>query len=829
VTCACAPPQTSICPCDDDGRCPRTVANPGGLDAIAYRVGDFVSFRHALVRHAPGEVALAGWQPTTQTDLGLQVVDWWAYVADVLTFYSERIANEAYLGTATLPESVRRLVAALGYRPRPGIGAKATLAALATGPRPLALPAGFAIASKPAPGIDPQTFELGAPVTFASPSSVEGAAPENPGSVPGDDAPPAGAPAGAAVPAPHTALLVRGGVLVKGKPAVAVGDRLLLIGPKWPSNTEPPVLVTVTGTVVERDPHRRSNTRVLLSGAESLAGAKAAGYRLLRATHTNHLTTLPEGAPALESAGLVLDGTARHLRVGDPLLVMLPNPGTGTAPGKRFSVVRLIGYDEVIWYANAPTASAPQTPPDKNAIALLLARLSVEVEYASQWLSPKFDAKTAVSVCSGWVAVGKLLDTPVRRASTLPSKVVLARPPAAPAGQATPALVEDARGRGTRVAATPTAGGSEVALAPAAGTEAAPLEPPLRLLWDLLDVTRGKTVRDEPLVTPVATLPGEDFKLSRSPVTYLADAASRSGEGYSSTVEVVVDGVRWTEVQRFFGRGPKERIFVTREDDEGATHVLFGDGANGARLPATARASASYRVGSGATVPPVGTLTQILDPAPNLAAVRNPVLAYGGADPDAPEQVRELAPRSVLTFGRAVSGADYAAVAAQAPGVTRAAAEWAWDPGQQRSMVRVHVGDDAGAVAAARVALRQQSDPNRPVAVVPAQKCRTELLVTLVVDPAYLVADVIAAARAALMGELFTPAALGLGETLYRSRIEATCDLPGVMAVHKMRMFWISPGDWHDSTGPRFSPGPGGWFDLQPENLILTAQAAADG
>jgi Baseplate J-like protein len=814
VSCACGADDGRVCRCDDP--CPPPIFNPSGQTQIAYRAGDFASFRHALVRHAPGEVALAGWRPTADTDLALQVVDWWAYVADILAFYSERIANETYLGTASMPESVRRLIAVLGYRPRPGIGALAALPVLASGPGRLTLPAGFAIASKPVPGVDPQTFELQQAVTFAAPTSVSGPEPENPGTVPGAAGPPAEAPSGTAEAPAHDALIVRGGVLVKGKASgIAVGDRLLLIKRPWNAISDTVRVVTVTGLVLERDAHRRSNTRVLLSGTSGLSGAKAADFRLQRSTRTGHLATMPAGAEVVTATKLVLDGTARHLKAGDPLLV---------EAGGTFDVVRLSAYEEVVWYANA-NASTPTTSPGDSGIPLLVARLAIASSGFHSYV-PK-----EVAVRSGWTDVGMLLDTPVRMLSGLPSKVTLARPPAATAGKALPAVIEDTRGRGIAATATPTSGGSQVALTPAANAETTDLQPPLRVLWDLITVSRGASVRDEQLGVGDATLPGQDFTLNRSPVTYLADAGSHSGDGYSSTVEVLVDDVRWTEVPRFFGRGPSERIFVTREDDEGKTHVLTGDGINGARLPTGARVIANYRFGSGATVPPVGTLTQVLKPAPNLAAVRNPVRAYGGADADPPEKLREFAPRSVLTFGRAISGTDYAAVAAQAPGVTRAAAEWAWDPGEQRALVRVHVGDDAGAVTAARTALREQADPNRPVVVLPAVGCPTILAVDLLLDPDRVVSERVEAARDALLNGLFTPQGLGLGEVVYRSRIEAAVDLPGVRAVFGVRMIWYRPDEdvYHDSTGPRFDPGSGGWFDLSGMCLLLTAETASDG
>ena len=105
--------STSICPCDQFTH-PQVISNPPGRTSIAYRVGDYIAFREALLRSRPGEVELLNWRPGAQGDLAVQMVEWWAYLADILTFYNERIANEDYLRTAVLPESVQRLIRTLG-------------------------------------------------------------------------------------------------------------------------------------------------------------------------------------------------------------------------------------------------------------------------------------------------------------------------------------------------------------------------------------------------------------------------------------------------------------------------------------------------------------------------------------------------------------------------------------------------------------------------------------------------------------------------------------------------------------------------------------------
>src|SRR6476646_6697319 len=113
---------SSACPCDVFEH-PRIIANPPGLSEIGYRVGDYAAFRDALLRARAGETELADWHPTEGGDLALQLLDWWAYLADVLTFYNEPAIEAAFLRTAVHGEDIRRIVRLLASRPRPGIGA----------------------------------------------------------------------------------------------------------------------------------------------------------------------------------------------------------------------------------------------------------------------------------------------------------------------------------------------------------------------------------------------------------------------------------------------------------------------------------------------------------------------------------------------------------------------------------------------------------------------------------------------------------------------------------------------------------------------------------
>jgi hypothetical protein len=69
-----------------------------------------------------------------------------------------------------------------------------------------------------------------------------------------------------------------------------------------------------------------------------------------------------------------------------------------------------------------------------------------------------------------------------------------------------------------------------------------------------------------------------------------------------------------------------------------------------------------------------------------LKSVTNPLPASGAADPQAAEDARVNAPRSVLTLGRVVSLQDYADFASDYAGVGKATATWTWD-GSRRGVV----------------------------------------------------------------------------------------------------------------------------------------------
>ncbi len=152
----------STCGCcqDDVPPAPQTIENRPGLSAIQYRVGTYATFLLAMSEQIARTPELRDRLRTRSTDdYGMALLAMWAYLGDILTFYQERIANEAYLRTAVFQESIASLAALLGYKPAPGAAAEADLAFFLEDGKRLNMPVGLLAQSVPEQDQKPQKFE----------------------------------------------------------------------------------------------------------------------------------------------------------------------------------------------------------------------------------------------------------------------------------------------------------------------------------------------------------------------------------------------------------------------------------------------------------------------------------------------------------------------------------------------------------------------------------------------------------------------------------------------------------------------------------------------
>jgi hypothetical protein len=213
--------------------------------------------------------------------------------------------------------------------------------------------------------------------------------------------------------------------------------------------------------------------------------------------------------------------------------------------------------------------------------------------------------------------------------------------------------------------------------------------------------------------------------------------------------------------------------------------------------------------------------------------LRHPVTGGGGSDPYRVDQIKRYAPKSVLTFGRAISPDDYTAIAAQAPGVVRVRAEYAWNAKEQRAGATLFVGDDAAAVDSVRQALRTAADPNRPLHVDQASAVSITPTLTLRVDSNRASADIESDVRAALADSetgLFRAANAGVGRSFYFSEVYDAClSVEGVESVTDARFDLSRPDPVTGGTfamGPQLRAASHEYFTLAEDSIYLNLVTA---
>ena len=130
---------------DDDFCFPRPADNRPALPHIGYRIGRYGDFLEAMLRNVDAAEPLQAFTHREPDDPAIALLQGAAIVGDILSFYQEHYANDAFLRTAQWRDSVSELVRLTGYRLAPGLGGRATLAIETRGTAPVTIRAGWPV------------------------------------------------------------------------------------------------------------------------------------------------------------------------------------------------------------------------------------------------------------------------------------------------------------------------------------------------------------------------------------------------------------------------------------------------------------------------------------------------------------------------------------------------------------------------------------------------------------------------------------------------------------------------------------------------------------
>ena len=727
---------------------PLQVYNRPGLSALAYRVGTHAQFKQTLLARLSGanQPALQNLTTRNDDDFAIAVLDAWAMVADVLTFYQERIANESYLRTATERLSVLELAQLIDYEIRPGVAASvdlaftiedapgafgqalsvSTTAQIVPEPSPtIIIDIGTKVQSIPGPDEKAQIFETIEKIeTRAEWNAIK-----------------------PRMTQPQKLTKNMGSVILQGTATqLKQGDALLIVDDS--DHREPRTILKVTPddkaktTRVDFEEDAKLSPPNYVSpslawgdigedfptqGPLDEGAVKKIMSKKWREEDLSALVKMQNWQPESLAANIeeqkslqtdqgdtgVFALRQRAFVFGYNAVKEISFNGTVPKPQSQWSEWKIAQdegggkiYLDTVYEAIVPGSWAVILK--QNSVVCAFNVLKTEIRPRSAyglsskttlltlpsgktWWSPQIGSDEITDIRETTVLVQseqmRLGDVPIEDLVEGNSDITLDRVYLGlKIGQRVILTGERSDLKGVYASETKTL--KDVAME--GGFTVLTLDSSLDYSYVRKTVTINANVASathgetvqEVLGSGDSSQPFQRFTLRQTPLTYVSSSTTT---GSQTTLEVRVNDILWHEVSTFYDHGPDERIYVTQTDDDDKTTVVFGDGRTGARLPTgQENVKAKYRKGIGLSgLVKTDKLTQLMTRPLGLKGVTNPCAASGAEDRENLSKARSNAPLSVLTLGRIVSLQDYEDFARAFAGIDKALAIWAWN-GEKR-------------------------------------------------------------------------------------------------------------------------------------------------
>ena len=822
-------------PATDTPTFPIRPDNRPALRHFGYRLGAYPDVLDAMLRELNASPALSKWTHRSADDPGIALLESASVVADILTFYQEHYANEAFLRTASWRESIQELVRLTGYRLSPAIAGRATFALEVKGTDPVTVPTEFPIKADLRDVAEPVDFlttdeatayphlgkfQLYRPRIIstslaAAVSSFEISAINNqhdPDTLAAFDL----KKGDKLMLVPATPAWITGGTSIVDQPApqvvkvskvTRVIDRLIVeieghIENPWGNPVKayrinrtfrhfghnmPPKLTYQTGSgasMVTEQKNSYFTRHVGRSAPHTCSGTPDYLY-----------TPLP-----IEI--LALDQEVNDLSVGARIIVELTvNPtDSATATLRKLTLVRTIGSLKGLTM-NWGNVTGPSTWLGIGDHGLLSnthypdARADIREFRIHEATSGKLTLRALTEPQTGAIASANELRYygDAETTAKLVGRRIFFQASDGRFAEATAVAVDTAspvyaRMRPVTLDQIP-AGFSREDFDEAA--------PTTDVFGNLVDATQGKAQADVALGNGDNRQTFQTFKIPKAPLTYLLEPIATPT--HVPELIIYVNSREWTRADSFFGLRPADEVYVVREDPKGDSYVQFGDGEMGARLPSGINnVVARYRTGTSAigpikpgAKPTAGAKLDQLDKLTLAGEVT------GGASVEDGEKSRIAAPGKLQSLGRLVSIKDYESETLQIGGVVTATAAWEILDGIPTIHLCVLLAQaqqsnaQFDAIEATIRAADQARGPNRnPLRVTQCELRYIYLNLSYAHDPVLITTDVDSAIRAALglvddsdheRDGLFGLRRRRLGEREYALRIEGTVqNVPGI-------------------------------------------------
>jgi predicted phage baseplate assembly protein len=840
---------------DDCGCCdglgpetPVRIENPPAQPEIAYRIGTHSRFKATMLAALSSTLRppLGSLNTRENDDFSIGLIDAWATVGDVLTFYQERVANEAFLRTATERGSVLELARLIGYELRPGVAASAYLAfdleTAAGAPRQTVIPAGTQVQSVPGADEKPQLYETSVETITRPEWNAIRPRLLQPQKVGKKTIVVTVAGVGLDIERGDMVLLVLGPNVRSLQTVLRVWEdedarttRLQIL----PGTPKPQKYVpAAAGSIARVDPapvalnDQTARQQVL---ERSWIAADLAAQAAARQWDVAELTKIVEKQLAIEPGPPV----ELH-RFRERAAVFGHNaPDWGSLPGSlRFGewVKGSDGKQHFKSPAYPKTWEGRTVAADAGEKGYLFLDSTHPKWTKGGWIALASAAKTApfgikenVEVSLARFTInGKtsrlLLDstqglkTFTIRGTTVHgdserlnfAEVPIPNPVAGSRIELDGFYLGLERGRSAVVTGEPVGQAGVVAhevvtldaVTIEHGRTVVQLTQALKRAYvrttvtinaNVVLATHGET-KEDVLGSGDATQPYQRFKLRQPPLTYVSAPTPSGGE---TTLRVYVDDVRWHEVPTLYGRGSRDRVYIARHESDAGTTIEFGDGHTGTRLPTgPENVVARYRKGIGLDgLVRADQLTLPLTRPLGVKTVTNPLPAEGADDPEPRDAARANAPTTVLTLDRVVSVQDYESFAQAFSGIAKALATPIWDP--RGSFVLLTLAGPRGALidptgplaGNLRKAIVGFGDVGVRFRIAAYRPVPFQLVANVKIDPDRLTDRVLAAVTRTLE-QRFSFEARAFGQPVSQSEVESAIQgVEGVVAVDLDKLF----------------------------------------